>query len=148
MSIDTIQRTVLRTAVVVFVVDQLTKLAGRANLGGIFRPVHNPAYSLGVVGAPAIALAAISAITLSVAARYGIDLARAGRLPAWVPGAVIGGAASNLGDRVMFGAVRDFIPTPLVIFNVADIAVLSGVVAFVWSMTRSPLASAPVGELR
>jgi lipoprotein signal peptidase len=32
-------------------------------------------------------------------------------------------------DRARFGAVRDFIPTPFAIINVADIAVVVGVVA-------------------
>ena len=42
----------------------------------------------------------------------------------------------------MFGAVRDFIPTPLVIFNVADVAVLCGVAAFLWSITHACAAPA------
>jgi lipoprotein signal peptidase len=142
MSTDTVHRTVLRSAVVVVVADQLTKLAGTLNVGGVFLPVHNPDYSLGVIAAPTVALIALSAITLIAAAHYGLGLAHTGRIPAWVPGAVIGGAASNLADRFMFGAVRDFIPTPLVIFNVADVAVLCGVLAFVWSVTRAPLTRA------
>ncbi|MDP9334726.1 MAG: signal peptidase II [Actinomycetota bacterium] len=133
----------MRIAVGVVVADQLTKLAGTFNVGGAFLPVHNPEYSLGVIAAPTVALVALSAITLIAAARYGIGLARAGGIPAWVPGVVIGGAASNLSDRFIFGAVRDFIPTPVVIFNVADVAVLWGVVAFAWSMTRATLTAVP-----
>jgi lipoprotein signal peptidase len=144
VSTDTIHHAILRSAVVVVVADQLTKLAGTLNLGGMFLPVHNPDYSLGVIAAPSVALIALSAITLLAAARYGIGLARCRRIPAWVPGVIVGGAASNLADRIAFGAVRDFIPTPLVIFNVADVAVLCGVVAFVWSMTRAPLTPAVV----
>jgi len=132
----TVHRTVVRIAVIVFVADQLTKLAGTFNLAGVFHPVHNPDYSLGVVAAPTLALITVSAGTLIAAARYGVGLARAGRVPAWVPGVVLGGAASNLADRFVLGQVRDFIPTPIVIFNVADVAVLCGVIAFVWSMTR------------
>ena len=145
MSATTVHHTVVRTTVLVVIVDQVTKLVGTVNLGGVFLPVHNPDYSLGVVSAPTVALIALSAITLIAAARYGIGLAHTGRIPPWVPGVIIGGAVSNLGDRIIFGAVRDFIPTPLVIFNVADIAVLCGVVAFGWSMARTPTAPAPVG---
>jgi lipoprotein signal peptidase len=144
MHADTITRTVVRTAVAVVVADQLTKLAGTLNVGGVFLPVHNPDYSLGVVAAPTVALIAFSAITLSAAARYGIGLARDRRIPAWVPGMIVGGAASNLADRLVFGAVRDFIPTPLVIFNIADVAVLYGVLAFAWTMTRTPLTPARI----
>ena len=139
MPCNTVNRTVFRTAIVVVAADQLTKLAGTLNVAGVFLPVHNPDYSLGVVAAPTIALIALSAITLIAAARYGIGLAHAGRIPTWVPGAVVGGAASNLADRLAFGSVRDVIPTPLVIFNVADVAVLCGVVTYVWSTTRTPL---------
>ncbi len=144
MTTATIHHTVVRSAVIVVVADQLTKLAGTLDLGGVFLPVHNPDYSLGVIAAPTVALIALSAITLIAAARYGIGLARARRIPAWVPGVIIGGAASNLADRLAFGAVRDFIPTPLVIFNIADVAVLYGVIAFAWSMTRTPLTPARV----
>ena len=49
---------------------------------------------------------------------------------------MIGGAASNLADRVILGAVRDFIPTPVVIFNIADVAVLVGVTVYLQSMIR------------
>ncbi len=142
MQTDTVHRTVLRIAAIVVVADQLTKLAGTLNVGGVFLPVHNPDYSLGVIAAPTVALIAVSAITLIAAAHYGIGLARAGRIPAWVPGMIVGGAASNLTDRLAFGSVRDFIPTPVVIFNVADVAVLCGVVAFAWSMAEAPLTPA------
>ncbi|MDP9334233.1 MAG: signal peptidase II [Actinomycetota bacterium] len=142
MQTATVHRTVAYTAVIVAAADQLTKLAGTLNVGGVFLPVHNPDYSLGVIAAPTVALIALSAVTLIAAARYGIGLARAGRIPTWVPGVIVGGAVSNLADRLVFGAVRDFIPTPVVIFNVADVAVLCGVVAFVWSMTRAPLTPA------
>jgi lipoprotein signal peptidase len=142
MPTNTIHRTVLRTAAIVLIADQLTKLAGTLNIGGVFLPVHNPDYSLGVIAAPTVALIALSAVTLLAAARYGIGLARTGRIPAWVPGVVVGGAASNLADRFVLGGVRDFIPTPIVIFNVADIAVLCGVIVFVRSMTRAPFTHA------
>jgi lipoprotein signal peptidase len=139
MPTNTIHRTVVRSAAAVLIADQLTKLAGILNVGGLFLPVHNPDYSLGVIAAPTVALIALSAVTLLAAARYGIGLARSGRIPAWIPGIVVGGAASNIADRFILGEVRDFIPTPFVIFNVADVAVLCGVAAFVWSITRAPI---------
>jgi signal peptidase II len=139
MSPDTIRHRVITIAILVFATDQLTKLAGTLNLGGAFVPVHNPNYSLGIIGAPTVALIAVSAVTLMAAGRHGVRLARAGRVPAWVPGIILGGAASNLVDRLVFGAVRDFIPTPIVIFNVADVAVLGGLAVFAWSAARNPI---------
>jgi lipoprotein signal peptidase len=48
-------------------------------------------------------------------------------LPAWIPGLVLGGALSNMIDRVRFGGVRDFISTRWAIINVADLCVIAGV---------------------
>ena len=86
MSTDTIRHRVVCVAVLVLTADQLTKTAGTLNVGGAFAPTHNPDYSLGLVAAPTMALILVSAVTLIAAGRYGIRLARAGRLPAWVPG--------------------------------------------------------------
>ena len=69
-------------------------------------------------------------------------------------GAIAGGAASNLADRVRLGAVVDFIqvrgwPTD---FNLADAAIRLGVVAFVvallleWRRRRRPVRAA--GSIR
>jgi signal peptidase II len=62
-------------------------------------------------------------------------------------GLIVGGAISNLGDRFMFGYVRDFIdlsfwPT----FNGADLAICAGVVLLITGMLKEegrPKASAP-----
>ena len=126
MSADAVNRTALRGAFLVLVADQVTKLAGTINPGGKLTPLHNPDYSLGVIAAPTVALITLSALTLVAATRYGLALASSGRIPTWVPGVVLGGAASNLADRLVLGAVRDFIPTPLVVFNIADVAVPRG----------------------
>jgi signal peptidase II len=52
-------------------------------------------------------------------------------------GLIVGGAISNLGDRFMFGYVRDFIdfsfwPT----FNAADLAICAGVVVLIAGMLK------------
>jgi signal peptidase II len=77
----------------------------------------------------------------------------------WSPLAVIGiclylaGGASNLADRLADGHVIDFLnigvgPLRTGIFNVADIAVMTGVVLFLFGHFRSPMpetrALAPV----
>lgn len=52
----------------------------------------------------------------------------------WLPtGLLIGGAIGNLIDRLIHGAVTDFIKPPLwPAFNVADIAITLGVFALLW----------------
>lgn len=48
---------------------------------------------------------------------YVIWQALRSRLAAWVPALLVGGAVSNLVDRLAIGAVRDFVATPWVLWN-------------------------------
>lgn len=52
----------------------------------------------------------------------------------WLPvGLIIGGALGNLADRARDGAVIDFIdPIAWPAFNVADIAIVVGILGFAW----------------
>jgi signal peptidase II len=52
----------------------------------------------------------------------------------WLPtGMLIGGALGNLIDRLVNGAVTDFIKLPLwPAFNVADTSITLGVLVLVW----------------
>jgi signal peptidase II len=56
---------------------------------------------------------------------------------------VVGGAAGNLLDRVLWGRVVDFIEIGVgeytwPVFNVADMAVTAGAVLLGWSLLRAP----------
>jgi signal peptidase II len=57
----------------------------------------------------------------------------------WLPAALlIGGALGNLADRVRDGAVTDFIDLPLwPTFNLADVAIVVGVVLLLVDVERS-----------
>jgi len=59
------------------------------------------------------------------------------------PALIVGGMLGNAVDRVRFGAARDFLVTPWAIVNVADLAVATGIVAFVlaaaWRLSRMRL---------
>ena len=59
---------------------------------------------------------------------------RADRRWLWLPvGAVLGGAVGNLADRAREGAVIDFIdPVVWPAFNVADVAIVVGILGFVY----------------
>ena len=62
-----------------------------------------------------------------------------GRLPlVWLPGGLLlGGAVGNLIDRVIDGAVTDFIDLPYwPAFNLADTAITLGVLALLWVLDR------------
>ena len=59
---------------------------------------------------------------------------RANRMWLWLPvGLIAGGALGNLADRARDGSVVDFIdPVAWPAFNVADIAIVVGILGFVW----------------
>lgn len=116
----------MATIVWAVVVDQGTKLWAGANPGGV-EVLHNPRAALGVVGGsvPLLVLGtvAVLGVFLAVIVPLGFHFG----LPAWIPGLVLGGALSNMIDRMRFGGVRDFIPTEWAIVNVADLFVIAGV---------------------
>lgn len=117
----------LATVVWAIVLDQGTKLwAMRASGRGV-EVLHNPRYALGVLGGSVPAMVVGTLVVLAGFAAVVVPLAHRLGLPAWIPGLVLGGALSNLIDRVRFGAVRDFITTGVAIVNVADLLVVAGV---------------------
>jgi signal peptidase II len=138
----------LATVVWALVVDQGTKLwAAHAGAGGV-EIAHNPRYALGIVGgAPAPVMVLGTAAVLTVFAIVVVPMAHRFAVPAWIPGLVLGGALSNMVDRVRFGAVRDFISTGWAIVNVADLCVVAGVAMLpmllamrAWRTARGPRA--------
>jgi lipoprotein signal peptidase len=89
---------------------------------------------------PTIALlAAIGIIAVGV---VGLRRAQAGLLPAWVPGFLVGGAASTILDRFAGGAVADLLALPWSIVTVADLAIVAGIVG--WIATDRARVRAPV----
>jgi len=58
----------------------------------------------------------------------------------WVPtGLLVGGALGNLLDRILNGAVTDFIKLPhWPAFNVADMSITFGVLALLWVLEGKP----------
>jgi lipoprotein signal peptidase len=79
----------------------------------------------------------LAAVALGVVAALVVWLRRAeSRLVAVALGAIVGGAVSNVIDRLRFGAVVDFIHAHIgawswYVFNLADAAIVCGVAALV-----------------
>jgi signal peptidase II len=140
-------RTALLAGAGVVVVDQLTKAAATwVGNTAVTHPATNPEFSLGVAGGslPMMVVATIAG-TLAFGA-YVVRQAVRGRLPAWVPGLLVGGALSNLADRLVLGAVRDFVATPWVLWNLADLAVLIGIGGYAWGHLRGAAPPSDVLE--
>ena len=72
-------------ALAVVGLDQLTKLTG------LLVPVHNPRFSLGVAAASPPVMVLVMAAGIAAAGGHTLRAATRGRLPAWVPGLLIGG---------------------------------------------------------
>lgn len=91
-----------------------------------------------------IALSLVAALVAAFLLRW---LARAeNRLTAIALGAVIGGAVGNVIDRLRFGAVVDFVDAHAwgwhwYVFNLADAAIVCGVVALVIDALFRPSAA-------
>lgn len=131
-------RTALRTAVLALIADQIFKIELGARLETLIpgvlglRPALNTgaAFSL-PLGGPLVSLFLTGLIILSLIYLLRINPPKG--LSAVLAGLVIGGALGNFLDRLLLGAVRDylellFIPFP--IFNLADACICVGCFGF------------------
>jgi signal peptidase II len=135
----------------VILADQATKLAAELLAGGQRHgplvPVRNPHFSLGLAAATTrpLMLAAMAA-GIALVAAYGIRVIGHHGLPGWILSLVIGGAVSNLVDRLLLGAVRDFLAIGHIVINLADLAVVAGVLGFCLTRLLRPPATSPPPE--
>lgn len=127
----------LLIAAAVVVVDQVTK-AGATWLGNtaVTHPTTNPEFSLGLAGGSVSMMVLVTVAGIIAFGAFVVWQALRGRLSAWVPALLLGGAVSNLADRIALGAVRDFVPTPGVLWNLADLAVVVGIAGYAWGHLR------------
>jgi lipoprotein signal peptidase len=131
-------RLTIASALVVLV-DQVTKTLAQAGLlgSGWVEPVTNPDLALGLAGGTSSAelLLGVAILVLAGAAfRRGLRNGRIGLMPVAL---IIGGSLGNLLDRAASGAVRDFIAGPGMVFNVADVALLVGLLLAVLPLMAS-----------
>lgn len=103
-----------------------------------FTFVENRGVTFGLLnGFGAWSSAVLAAVALAVVVALGVWLRRAETRPVAVAlGAIVGGAVSNVIDRLRYGWVVDFIQAHLgdwswYVFNLADAAIVCGVAALV-----------------
>ena len=126
-------------ALAVLIVDAASKagalVIASSNYGqGIILPVQNPDFSLGVASTAFPITLALSTLGILVFGGYTAWAAARGVLPAWIPGLLIGGGIGNLADRLLFGAVHDWLDLGKVVVNLADLAVLVGLIGYFLSL--------------
>lgn len=94
--------------------------------------VRNTGVAFGALSDGGAIVWALSSV--AVVALFAYFALRADTQWLWLPvGAIAGGALGNLADRAREGAVIDFIdPIAWPAFNIADIAIVVGILGFVW----------------
>lgn len=116
-------------------VDLATKAVAVALEGGsgdgAVVPVENPELALGIVGGGWSWMVVLSTVGLLLAVAMTAGPVRRGEMGRWIPACIAGGALANLVDRLATGAVHDFVATPWIIFNMADVAIVAGLVGLV-----------------
>jgi signal peptidase II len=135
----------ITTTVFVLVLDQAAKLivTGMIAVGdswptdSFFRLTHaeNFGSALELFSGHTIALIAASATGIGLLMALYWPRPKTGARPQIAFGLMLAGATGNLVDRVAFGHVIDFIDVlPWFIFNVADMAILIGLIGFAWDI--------------
>lgn len=148
------------TAIVIFVLDQLTKLAIVQGLNLIergvievlppfltFRMAWNTGINFGLLSHDADFMRWILiAVALGISAWVWVWIRREnpGRWAQISAGLLVGGALGNVIDRVVYGAVADFlnmsccgIENPYA-FNVADISIFAGAIGLIFFTGNAP----------
>jgi signal peptidase II len=128
-------RVIVGGVVALIAVDLATKLVAPAfssgSPNGLIVPLRNPEFSLGTASAAFGVMLALATLGIAAAALVTVRPALRGELPAWIPICVVGGALGNLVDRAAFGSVHDFIALGWIVVNVADIAVVAGLIGLI-----------------
>ena len=138
----------------VVAIDQATKYIATSRLGPgersealpflAFDVSHNEGVAFGLGGDVSTFVIAAELALLGVVLAWLVASARSTPL-IWLPAALlIGGALGNLADRAREGAVIDFIDLPSwPTFNLADVAIVAGVVLLVIGVGREEPAEEP-----
>jgi lipoprotein signal peptidase len=145
---------ILRTTTIglaVLVADAGTKvlaafLASRGFGRGVLLPVQNPDFSLGLASAPFPIMLALASLGILGFGGYTAWQAHRRKALPWVPGLLIGGATANLLDRLLFGAVHDWLYLPKVVINLADVAVVVGLTGYFVSLVMKRQAGPHQGR--
>jgi len=143
------------TKVLVFEVLDLPPGARYELLGGlvVFSEARNPGAAFGIFGNlpySAVLLTATTIVTIIVLGWLFRHLIETHLLTGAIAlGLIYGGAVGNLIDRIAFGKVRDFIELHLRLFtwpafNVADVAIVVGIVLLLIGLASMPLHKHPV----
>jgi signal peptidase II len=132
----------------VVLADQATKLAAELLSGGQRHgplvPLRNPRLALGLAATTRPLMLLAMAAGIALVTIYRARATGHSALPGWILALVIAGSLSNLLDRLLLGAVRDFLAIGHLVINLADLAVLAGVLGYGLTRLARPPATSPL----
>ncbi len=132
-------------AAALLLIDQATKILTRLNLAegeslplisGLFHLTHveNSGAAFGILANGRILLISVSILTLFILVFFNQTQDNLGRIDRIALSLLIGGALSNLFDRITIGTVTDFLDFLIwPVFNLADAAITVGMIILVFS---------------
>ena len=101
--------------------------------------VSNPGAAFGMLAGHHLVLAFLSLVVTATIIYWGPKFARDIVYAPWSLGLLVGGAAGNLVDRVVWGEVTDFFDFRIwPVFNIADCAIVVGAGLLLVSVIRYP----------
>lgn len=140
-------RTIPIWTLAIIAVDQLTKVAAghlaAGHTSGAIVPLRNREFTLGIAAPPERITLIICAVGIVVFGAHVVRATMRYRFDPALAALVLGGAMSNLIDRLVGGSVRDFLATPWVVFNLADVAVVVGLVGYLLARLRTTRIESP-----
>jgi lipoprotein signal peptidase len=111
-----------------------SSLATQGNGSSETLAIKNPDFLLGITTGPVPVMLLASSLGIVLFGGYVLYRASRSRTFQWVPGLLIGGGLANLLDRLLFGFVHDWLSLPMVVVNLADVAVAVGLVGHLISV--------------
>lgn len=140
--VDAVRRRVAAWAGVAASADLVTKLGaawlhGHSLFQGLVVQSVNPAFSLGIARLRFEMMIVLAVLVLVGFGWWCYRLATIGTAPCWAPGLLIGGALANLVDRLLFGAVHDWLFVAGITYNLADFLVVAGLIGMAIPLLRS-----------
>ena len=136
-----VPRSTIGVGALVVIIDQVTKslaaLPWVRDEVPLVEPVANHALTLQIANAGRWTEVLLMAVVFVGAAALVTRLCRRGAVGAVEVGLILGGALGNIIDRTVVGFVRDFLAVGPVVVNLADIAVLLGLVSLYVRLARN-----------
>ena len=126
-----VARRVAVVTLIVMTADQIAKSLAFGLTGVGRSDALSHTNGLGVADGPLPMVALLAAIGIATVGFVGLRRAQAGLLPAWVPGFLIGGAASTVLDRFGGGALADLLGTAWAVCTLADLAIVAGTAGWI-----------------